>query len=254
MRKPMIAGNWKMHKIISESVALSEKIKNTLEKNVHVDVVVCPVFTALNTVYSVLEDTDIGLGAQNLYWEKEGAFTGEISPIMLKDSGCEYVIIGHSERRKYFSETDEMVNKKIKAALEIGLTPIVCVGETLEEREAAKETAVINAQLEGAFNNIDINDMGNVIIAYEPVWAIGTGKTATPQQAQQIHQFIRQWLTDNKDNEVSAAIRILYGGSVKPENIKELMDNEDIDGALVGGASLKAETFAQIVKNAKEVI
>jgi triosephosphate isomerase len=250
MRKPLIAGNWKMYKTINEAIELTTGIKRELLDFVDADIVVCPTFTCLNSVYEVIMDTVIRLGAQNLFWEKEGAYTGEISPIMLKDCGCEYVIIGHSERRKYFSETDQSVNKKIKAALEVGLIPIVCVGETLEEREAEKTIEVVENQLKGCFAELKDEDMLKLVIAYEPVWAIGTGKTATPQQAQEVHKFIRNWLAENFTSDVASSLRILYGGSVKPSNIKELMQEEDIDGALVGGASLEDKSFVEIVKNA----
>lgn len=250
MRRPLIAGNWKMYKTINEAVHLATGIKRGLIDFTEADIILCPAFSALNSVYEVIMDTHINLGAQNLFWEKEGAYTGEISPIMVKDCGCEYVIIGHSERRKYFFETDETVNKKIKTALEIGLTPIVCIGETLEEREAGKTVEVVKKQLVGGFSNFNSEEILRMVIAYEPVWAIGTGKTATPGQAEEVHKFIRNWLADNFSGEVSAALRILYGGSVKPSNIKELMREEDIDGALVGGASLENNSFIEIVKNA----
>ncbi len=250
MRKPLIAGNWKMHKTINESIELATGIKRELLDFDKVEIVLCPVFTSLSNVYEVIMDTNIKLGAQNMFWEKEGAFTGEVSGAMLKDCGCEFVIIGHSERRKYFGETDDTVNKKIKAALSYGLTPIVCVGETLEERESGKEKIVVKTQLEGAFGDLSEDDVHKVIIAYEPVWAIGTGKTATPQQAAQMHKFIRNWIEEKFSQELASRIIILYGGSVKPTNIAELMKEEDIDGALVGGASLKVDSFTEIVKNA----
>ncbi|MCP4652382.1 MAG: triose-phosphate isomerase [Candidatus Omnitrophica bacterium] len=250
MRKIMIAGNWKMYKTIGEASMLAEELKKELATFIEADIVICPTFTALNTVYSIVEDTPIKLGAQNLFWESEGAYTGEISPVMIKACGCEYVIIGHSERRKYFNETNETVNKRIKAALGIGLNPIICVGETLQEREADKTKAIIEEQLTGGLEGLSNEDMANSIIAYEPVWAIGTGKTATPDQAQEIHAFIRGWIKEKFSTLISENLRILYGGSVKPENSKELMGQADIDGALVGGASLKEDSFAQIAKNA----
>jgi triosephosphate isomerase len=249
MRKPLLAGNWKMYKIISESVDLAAGLKRTLADVKGADIVVCPVFSSLSSVYSVLEDTDIALGAQDVYWEKEGAFTGEVSPLMIKDCGCEYVIIGHSERRKYFFETDETINKKIKAAQEVGLIPIVCIGETLQEREAHKTIEVVKKQLEGCFAGIDEDSMMHLVIAYEPVWAIGTGKTATPEQAQEVHQYIRHWIQEHYTSRLTQYIRILYGGSVKPANINKLMQQDDIDGALVGGASLDVTSFTDIVKN-----
>ncbi|MBU1122791.1 MAG: triose-phosphate isomerase [Candidatus Omnitrophota bacterium] len=249
MRVPLIVGNWKMYKIMNEAVELVNEIKRELLDFRKAEIVVCPPVTNLSSVYELLMETNIGLGAQNLYWEKEGAFTGEVSALMIKDCGCEYVIIGHSERRKYFSESDENVNKKIKASLEVGLVPIMCVGETLEEREATKTIEVIKQQLVGGLKGFSLQDLGNLVIAYEPVWAIGTGKTATPTQAQEIHKVIREWILENFSSELSSNMRILYGGSVTPENIRELMRQEDIDGALVGGASLKSASFVGIVKN-----
>ncbi len=250
MRKPLIAGNWKMHKTINEAIDLATGIKRQLLDFDKVDIVLCPPFTSLNSVYEVILDTSIKLGAQDMFWENEGAYTGEVSGPMLKDCGCEFVIIGHSERRKYFGETDETVNKKVKAALECGLNPIVCVGETLDEREAGKMESVVETQLKGAFEDISEKDMEKVIIAYEPVWAIGTGKTATPQEAEDMHRFIRTWLKEKFSQDVASGIIILYGGSVKPANIADLMAGENIDGALVGGASLKVDSFVEIVKNA----
>lgn len=249
MRKPLIAGNWKMHKTINESIELATGIKRQLLDFTKTDIVLCPPFTSLSSVHEVIMDTNIKLGAQDMFWEKEGAFTGEISPVMLKDCGCEFVIIGHSERRKYFSETDTTVNKKMKSALEYGLVPIVCVGETLQERQAGSMESVVERQLQGALGDISPEKLESVIIAYEPVWAIGTGKTATPLQAEQMHKFIRGWIREKFSQELALRIIILYGGSVKPENIKELMKEEDIDGALVGGASLSVDSFVSIVKN-----
>ncbi|MDD4183026.1 MAG: triose-phosphate isomerase [Candidatus Omnitrophica bacterium] len=249
MRKPLIAGNWKMYKTSDQAVKLVAGIKAALKDFESVDVVLCPPFTVLSTVYNVISDCDIQLGGQDLYWEKEGAFTGEISPIMLKDCGCDFVILGHSERRKYFAETDGIINKKVKAALEVGLRPICCVGETLEEREAGKTIDVVKTQLTGCSAGLEIGDALNLVIAYEPVWAIGTGKNATAAQAQEVHKFIRTWIAENLSQGVANSLRILYGGSVKPANTKELMNEEDVDGALVGGASLEASSFVEIVKN-----
>jgi len=249
MRKPLIAGNWKMYKTSDQAVKLAAGIKAALKDFESVDVVLCPPFTVLSTVYNVISDCDIQLGGQDLYWEKEGAFTGEISPIMLKDCGCDFVILGHSERRKYFAETDGIINKKVKAALEVGLRPICCVGETLEEREAGKTIDVVKTQLTGCLAGLEIGDALNLVIAYEPVWAIGTGKNATAAQAQEVHKFIRTWIAENLSQGVANSLRILYGGSVKPANTKELMNEEDVDGALVGGASLEASSFVEIVKN-----
>ena len=249
MRKKLIAGNWKMCKITNEAVDLANRLKRGLASVQDVDIVVCPPFTALTSVYDIVMESNIVLGAQDMYWEKEGAFTGEVSPVMLKDCGCEFVIVGHSERRKFFNETDSLVNKKTKAALSFGLTPIVCIGETLEEREAGSTNEVLKRQLDNGFNDMSAEDMRSLVIAYEPVWAIGTGKTATPGVAQEAHKFIREWIKAAFSLEVAAELRILYGGSVKPENTKELVSQEDIDGALVGGASLTAESFVAIVKN-----
>lgn len=250
MRRPLIAGNWKMYKTINEAVRLANGIKRKLLDFQDADIILCPPFTCLPAVYDVISETEIKLGGQNLFWEKEGAYTGEVSPIMIKDCGCEAVILGHSERRKYFSETDQGVNKKIKISLDIGIMPIVCVGETLEEREQEKTIEIVQRQLTGCFDGLKEEDMEKLVIAYEPVWAIGTGKTATPQQAEEVHKFIRGWVEKNISAGVAQDIRILYGGSVKPANIKELMQQEDIDGALVGGASLEDSSFTDIVKSA----
>jgi len=249
MRKPFIAGNWKMYKTIKEAIELVNSLRREVIDVEEADIVVCPPYTALSEVSDLLVDSNIGLGAQDVYWEESGAFTGEMSPLMLKDAGCSFVIIGHSERRKYFFETDETVNKKIKAALGVQLVPIVCIGETLEEREAGKTIEVVRVQLEGGLEGIDSDTILKMVIAYEPVWAIGTGKTATPQIAQEVHKFIRDWLGERFSADIAAKVRILYGGSVKPSNIKELMQEADIDGALVGGASLDSVSFAQIIKN-----
>ncbi|MCM8819257.1 MAG: triose-phosphate isomerase [Candidatus Omnitrophica bacterium] len=248
MRKPLIVGNWKMHKTLNEAIALATAIKKEVAYLKNVDIVLCPPFTALNSVYNVIQETDIKLGAQDVFWEKEGAYTGEISPIMLKDCGCEYVIIGHSERRQYCSETDQIINKKIRAALEIGLSPICCVGESLEEREAKKTLEVINKQLTQCLANFKVEDVLGLVIAYEPVWAIGTGRNATAQQAEEVHKFIRDWFGENFSVNFSESLKILYGGSVKPTNIEELINQKDIDGVLVGGASIDATSFSQIVK------
>ncbi len=250
MRKPLIAGNWKMYKTISEAIILANGIKREMVDFTSSDIVLCPPFTALNSVYEIIMDTPIKLGAQDIAWEKEGAFTGEVSSVMLKDCGCEFVIIGHSERRKYFGETDEIVNKKIRAALSGSLIPIVCIGESLKERESNLTIEVVKKQLKGGLRELTDEQISKIIIAYEPVWAIGTGKTATPLQAEEVHCFIRKWIEEVFSSKIAENLRILYGGSVKPSNIKELMVQDDIDGALVGGASLKVESFAEIVKNA----
>ena len=246
MRKLFIAGNWKMNKNVKESVSLAKSLINRLKDVQDKDVVVCPAFTALSQVYEEVKDSNVKVGAQNMSFEDEGAYTGEISPRMLKDF-CEYVILGHSERRQYFGEDDEIVNKKVKKALEHGLKPILCIGETLEERDGDKTFDIIESQLKKSLKNMDKNDMKKIIIAYEPVWAIGTGKTATPEQAEEVHVFIRKVIKKSYGDEIASELRILYGGSVKPDNVKTLMEKEDIDGALVGGASLDAESFSGIV-------
>jgi triosephosphate isomerase len=243
----LIAGNWKMNNSCAESVELVSQLKDILSARKEIDIVVAPPFTALGAVAAVLKGSPIGLSAQNVFWEESGAFTGEISTAMLKDVGCRYVIIGHSERRQYFSETDETVNKRLKAALKASLIPIVCIGETLAEREAEKTLPVIEQQLKGGLKGLSLEEMETVIIAYEPVWAIGTGKTATPDQAQEVHRFIRDIIARIFSKEIADDTRILYGGSVKPDNVDQLMVQLDIDGALVGGASLKADAFARIV-------
>ncbi|HPT39634.1 MAG TPA: triose-phosphate isomerase [Candidatus Omnitrophota bacterium] len=256
MRKPIIAGNWKMYKTINEAIDLANGLKRQLFKLdfASVEVVLCPVFTALSEVAEILNETDIGLGAQDVYWQEEGAFTGEVSPVMLKDAGCQYVIIGHSERRQFFGETNETVNLKIKASLKQGLTPIICVGENLQEREANNTFKVIQNHIQGSLAGISAQDILKVVIAYEPVWAIGTGKTASPDQAQEVHKYIRGLLKEMFGEEAAQSIRIQYGGSVKPENIAELIGKPDVDGALVGGASLKVDSFSAIVIKASEVV
>lgn len=247
MRKPLIAANWKMNNTVSESVSLIKKLRLSLRKIKNRDIVVCPPFTSLKPVYDEIKSSNIKLGAQNMHYGEKGAFTGEISPIMLKDSGCEYVILGHSERRQYFNENDELINKKIKAALQHNLKPILCIGETSEERNQNKTKAKVKIQLEGCLENISKDDALKITIAYEPIWAIGTGVNATPEQAEDVHAFIRELLSKKYNNDAAKKIRILYGGSVKPDNIKSLMEEKDIDGALVGGASLNAESFTKIV-------
>ncbi|HET6363798.1 MAG TPA: triose-phosphate isomerase [Nitrospirota bacterium] len=246
-RRPIIAGNWKMNKTTVEARDLASKLIPLIAGIKERDIVLAPPFTALQTVAGVIKGTGIALSAQNLHWEDKGAFTGEISAEMLLDLGCKYVIIGHSERRQFFSENDETVNKKLRQALNKGLLPIVCVGETLKEREAGKANEVIERQVTGALKSVTAAEMQKVIIAYEPVWAIGTGKTATPEQANEIHSFIRNKSEIVYGKEVAGALRIQYGGSVTPENVSTLMAMPDIDGALVGGASLKPESFAALV-------
>jgi len=253
MRKIIIAGNWKMNKTSLEAMELVNLLRRELTDISQVDMVVCPPFTALSEINDLLNETPIGLGAQDVYWEDAGAFTGEVSAPMLKGSGCAYVIIGHSERRQYFAETDETVNKKIKAALKHELTPIVCIGERLDERESGKTFDVVKTQCTGSFADLSADEMSRIIIAYEPIWAIGTGKTATPEQAQEVHQFIRGFFKEKYGEEIAAGLRIQYGGSVKPDNTEALMSQPDIDGALVGGASLKSDSFIQIIKNSCNV-
>lgn len=251
MRRPIIAGNWKMYKTIPEAIELVNSLKRALYDEDTLDIVVCPPFTSLSEISEILEGSNIGLGAQDLHWEEEGAYTGEVSAKMLKDAGCRYVIVGHSERRKLFLETNEDVNKKAKAALAQDIMPIVCVGERLEQREEGKTFEVVKDHVVNSLAGLSEEEILKVIIAYEPVWAIGTGKTATPQQAQGAQSFIRKLLVDLYSDKVAGLIRIQYGGSVKPGNIAELMKQEDVDGALVGGASLSAESFIEIVKGAK---
>ena len=248
MRKPIIAGNWKMNKAAPEAVLLANGIKRGLLDVGNVEVVLCPPFTSLSDVGDIIRDTPISLGAQNMHWEKEGAFTGELSAAMLKAAGCKYVIIGHSERRAYFGETNETVNKKLKAALQEGLVPIVCVGERLEDRESGKAFSVVSEHVEKGLHGLGGSEVVKIVIAYEPVWAIGTGKTASAGQAEEVHKFIRELLSKKYGKQTSENVRIQYGGSVKPGNIKELMTEIDIDGALVGGASLKEESFVAMVK------
>ena len=253
MRKTIIAGNWKLNKTSLEAIELVNALKRELVDINAVDIVVCPPFTALLDVKEILLESNIALGAQNVFWEDSGAFTGEISAPMLKAIEVQYVIIGHSERRQFFGETNETVNKRLKAALKHKLIPIVCVGENLQEREANKTFDVVRNHVQGSLAGLSKDEIKGLVIAYEPVWAIGTGKTATTQQAQEVHKYIRGLLEKMAGLEAAQAVRIQYGGSVKPENTAELIGQEDIDGALVGGASLKAGSFAAIVKNSVTV-
>jgi triosephosphate isomerase len=246
VRTPLIAGNWKMHLTLAQSVELAQAVRDGL-KNPPAEAAVCVPFTAIAVVGEVLKGSKVRLGAQDCYWEKQGAFTGEVSADQLKDAGCQMVIIGHSERRRLFGDTDEAINKKLKAALASGLTPIVCVGETLEEREASRTFKVLQTQLEGGLKGFAPADLSKVVIAYEPVWAIGTGKTATPDQAQEAHVFIRKTCKNLYGDAFAAGLRILYGGSVKADNVDSLMSQPDLDGALVGGDSLKAANFLRII-------
>ncbi|MGB3112597.1 MAG: triose-phosphate isomerase [Candidatus Omnitrophota bacterium] len=253
MRKPIIAGNWKMNKDVNEAIVLVNDIKREVFSVENVDIVVCPPFSDLGDVGEMLVESNIVLGAQNCYWQKEGAFTGEVSVGMLKSVGCRYVIIGHSERRQYFGETDQTVNKRLKAAIEGGLAPIMCVGETLAEREAGKTLDVVRTQVTEGLRDFDEEFLYLLVIAYEPVWAIGTGKTATPDQAQEVHAFIRGILKELFSDSFAESRCILYGGSIKPDNIEDVMREEDVDGGLVGGASLKAENFSDIVNKTSKL-
>lgn len=248
MRRKIIAGNWKMNKTIVEAVALAAAINRELGQTEHPGVVICPPFTALTEVSMALKDSEIQVGAQNMHQEDSGAFTGEVSAEMVLTSGCTYVILGHSERRSLFSETDRLVNAKTRKALAVGLTPIVCVGETLAQRQAGQMETVIEEQFNGSLDGLSAEEIRRIVIAYEPVWAIGTGQVATPDQAEEVHRFIRGLLTRRYDEATASEITILYGGSVKGSNAAGLFAKENIDGALVGGASLKADEFVAIVK------
>ena len=247
---PFIAGNWKMHMTISESLDLVTPFVESSEKFTDSEVVVIPPFTALHEVIKMTSDSSLRVGAQNLFWEEKGAFTGEISPSMLKDIGCTYVVIGHSERRQYFGETNQTVNKKIKSALACGLIPIMCFGESLEEREKGEMTAKVESQIVQGVQDLSSDDFKRIILAYEPIWAIGTGLTATPDQAQEVHAFIRAKLEEIYGNDSADCAIILYGGSVKPANTFSLLSEKDINGALVGGASLQSDSFISIIKEA----
>ncbi|MDQ0871984.1 triosephosphate isomerase [Paenibacillus sp. V4I3] len=248
-RKPIIAGNWKMFKTVSEAVSFVNEVKGSTVEGV--ESVICSPFTNLPALVEAVKGTDVHVGAQNLHFEDNGAYTGEISGVMLKDLGVEYVIIGHSERRAYFAETDEIVNKKVVAAFKHGLTPILCVGEKLEEREAGQTKDVCKVQTEAAFAGLSAEQAAQVVIAYEPIWAIGTGKSSTAEDAQDVIGYIRQLVSGLYGASVADAVRIQYGGSVKPNNIAEYMAQPDIDGALVGGASLEPASYIQLVQGAK---
>lgn len=254
MRRLIIAGNWKMNKTISEAEVLAKELKMQFKDTTDIEIVLCPPFTALSSISQIIDETNIELGAQNMYYEPEGAFTGEISPLMLKDLGVKFVIIGHSERRQYFGETNETVNKKVKAAFKYGLVPIMCVGENLSEREENMTFEVLNGQIENGLKELYDVDLTKLIIAYEPVWAIGTGRTATPEVAQEAQRFIRRKLAEIFSKDIADNIRIQYGGSVKPQHAKDLLSEPDIDGALVGGASLDARDFAEIVNMGRMVL
>lgn len=247
MRKRLVIGNWKMNMLKKEALELAQRLSELLSNLNQVDIVVAPPYTSLDVVYKVIHKTNIQLAGQNVFWEPSGAFTGEISPYMLIESGCKWVIIGHSERRDILGEDDNMVERKIKASINAGLIPILCVGETLDEREKGYTMKVVKSQIEKGLKNLNLADPNSIAIAYEPVWAIGTGKNATPEEAEAVHGFVRETLR-KIFNGIADNIRILYGGSVTPENIKGLISSPDIDGALIGGASLRAESFAKIAR------
>ncbi len=247
MRRPIIAGNWKMNKTVEEALLFFNELKDLVGGVDDREIIVAPPFISLFSAFNVTKNSNIHLAAQNIYWEKKGAFTGEIAPAMIKDVGCGYVIIGHSERRQFFFENDEMVNKKIKSALEEGITSILCVGESLADREKKLTLSVVGTQISSGLKEVLAEDMEGIVVAYEPIWAIGTGMTASAEQAEEVHLHIRETLNQLYKKEVADSVRILYGGSVKPDNINELMAKPNIDGALVGGAGLDAKSFAKIV-------
>lgn len=248
MRTPIIAGNWKMHNTMAAGAALVKELAALVTEVKNVEIVVCPTATALAAAQEAAKGTNIRVGAQNMHWEAKGAFTGEISAEMLNEIGVEYVIIGHSERREYFGETDETVNKRVKAVIAGGMTPIMCCGESLETREAGTTNEFVGAQIKAGLKDLTADQVAKIVVAYEPIWAIGTGKTATSDQANEVCKFIRETIAGIFGQAAADQVRIQYGGSVKPSTIAELMGKSDVDGALVGGASLKAEDFSQIVK------
>jgi len=249
MRKLIIGANWKMHRgTPSEAEEMLEDFIPMVHNIKNVDIIIAPPYTSILKTFDMVKNTNIKLGAQNMYYEEEGAYTGEISPLFLKKIGCEYIILGHSERRDIFKETDEVINKKVKKALEVNLTPIVCIGEHLDEREKGNTKSVIKNQFDLTFEGLNKEQLKKIIIAYEPIWAIGTGMTATPEQAEEIHVFIREVIEDKYDKDTAEKVRIQYGGSIKPSNAKELFSKANIDGGLVGGASLQAESLSQIVR------
>ena len=249
MRPPIIAGNWKMNGLLKDARDLAAGLRKELGDNAGgPEVLVCPPFLALDAVRQILEGSPIKLGAQDIHWEAKGAFTGELSPAMLKEVGVTAVLLGHSERRHVMGETNEMINKKVKACLAAGLLPVVCIGELLEERNMGVTREVVERQIAKGLDGLTPEDVAKLVLAYEPVWAIGTGKTATPRQAEEVHHYVRKLITQKSGEAVGQGIRILYGGSVSPDNVKELMSEEDIDGALVGGASLKVDSFLKIVR------
>jgi triosephosphate isomerase len=245
-RTPLIAGNWKMHKTVAEALETTRQLVALTADVTGVEMMIAAPSTALAPMAQLLKGSSIGLGAQNLFWEKQGAYTGELSAQMLLSAGCSYVLIGHSERRQYFGETDETVNKRLNAALNAGLTPVLCIGETEAERDAGETFSVLDKQIVNGLEGVFSDALGSLVLAYEPVWAIGTGKTASDDQAQEAHKYIRQLVERQYDKALANSVRILYGGSVKPSNVKALMAMPDVDGALVGGASLEAESFSQL--------
>jgi triosephosphate isomerase len=251
MRQPFIAGNWKMYKTVQEAVAFAKELRSVVKDVTDVEIVVAPPFTAVHAVADALRNTNVGVAAQDLYWEKGGAFTGEVSGAMIKEAGAEYVIIGHSERRRLFGETDATVNRKIMAAIAAELTPIVCVGETLDERERNETLAVLDRQLKDGLDRLTGERVNDLVIAYEPVWAIGTGRNATAAQAEEAHLHIRTRLRQWFGAAAADHCHVLYGGSVKPDNIAELIREPDVDGALVGGASLDVKSFGEIVARSR---
>ena len=251
MRTPFIAGNWKMFKTVQEAVVFTKELRILVKDVTDVEIVVAPPFTAIHAVAEAARNTNIGVSSQDLYWEREGAFTGEVSPAMVYEAGARYAIIGHSERRRLFGETDATVNRKTSAALQIGLTPIVCVGETLEERESGAMPAVLDRQIKDGLDHFTAEQVAELVLAYEPVWAIGTGRNATATQAGEAHAHIRQRLRQWFGGDAAERCHVIYGGSVKPDNIKELVPEPDVDGALVGGASLDVASFASLVAKSR---
>jgi triosephosphate isomerase len=251
MRIPFIAGNWKMYKTVQDAVVFVKELKSAVRDVVDVEIVVAPPFTAVHAVAEAARNSNIGVAAQNVYWEREGAFTGEVSPTMLKEAGAEYVIVGHSERRRLFGETDTIVNRKVAAAIGARLTPIVCIGETLEERERDEMFAVLDRQIKDGLDGFSAEQVAELVVAYEPVWAIGTGRTATSAQAGEAHAHIRKRLRQWFGGDAADRCHVIYGGSVKPDNIRELIAEPDVDGALVGGASLDVRGFAEIVTKSR---
>lgn len=254
MRRLFVAGNWKMNTLLESATTLAREVAGAVPSETDgVEVLVCPPFPYLSAVGAAVAGSGVGLGAQNVYFESPGAFTGEVAVEMLLDVGCRWVILGHSERRHVLGETDELINQKVKAAVAQGLDVILCVGELLEEREAGRTEAVLDAQMAGGLAGLDDQALGHLAIAYEPVWAIGTGKTATPDQANSAHEHLRKWLASHYNTESADAMRILYGGSVKPDNALELLNQSNVDGALVGGASLKSDQFIPIIEAARQI-